>query len=83
MVRKTGTPFDIITIEWFKGFVRYIFAGLFFKSEKEHLWNLEKSFLLHFKNPYVILQKKKKLSKHSTKTATWKLVPGSLVYANN
>ena len=63
MVRKTCTPFDIITIEWFKGFVRYIFAGLFFKSEEEHLWNLEKSFLLHFKNPYVILQKKKKIIK--------------------
>ena len=31
------------------GCVRYIFASLFFKSKRKHLWNLEKWFLLHFK----------------------------------
>ena len=33
-----------------KGCVRYIFASLFFKPKREHLWNLEKCFLFHFKS---------------------------------
>ena len=32
-----------------KGYVRYIFACLFFKSKGEHLENKEKCFLFHFK----------------------------------
>ena len=36
----------------FKGCVRYIFANLFFKSKREHLWNLEKCFLFHFKSSF-------------------------------
>ena len=32
---------------------------------------------------YVILQKKKKSSKSSSKTATWTLVPGPLVFTKN
>ena len=35
-----------------KGCLRYIFASLFCKSKKEHLWNLEKCFLFHFKNSF-------------------------------
>ena len=30
-----------------KGYVRYIFAVLFFKSKREYFWNYEKSFLFH------------------------------------
>ena len=33
-----------------KGCVRYIFASLFCMSKREHLWNKEKCFLLHFKS---------------------------------
>ena len=32
---------------------------------------------------YIMLQKKKALSKNSTKTATWKLVPGPFVFLKN
>ena len=35
-----------------KGCTHYIFASLFFKSKKEHLWNLKKCFLFHFKNSF-------------------------------
>ena len=32
---------------------------------------------------YVVLQKKKNLSKNSTKTVTWKLVPGPFLFVKN
>ena len=35
-----------------KGCVRYIFAGLFFKSKGQHLENKEKCFLFHFKSSF-------------------------------
>ena len=38
--------------DYLKSCVRYIFAILFFKSKGEHLWNLEKCFLLHFKSSF-------------------------------
>ena len=37
-----------------KSCVCYIFASLFFKSKKEHLWKLEKHFLFHFKTLFVL-----------------------------
>ena len=36
----------------FKGCVRYIFAGLFFKSKLEHLSNCERCLLFHFKSSF-------------------------------
>ena len=35
-----------------KGYVRYIFASLFFKSKVEHLGNKEICFLFHFKSSF-------------------------------
>ena len=35
-----------------KGCVCYIFVNLFFKSNREQLWNLEKCFLFHFKSSF-------------------------------
>ena len=40
------------------------------------------SLLMKLICQFTLLQKKKK-SKNSTKTATWKLVPGPLVFAKN
>ena len=37
---------------YLKGCVRYIFASLFFKSKPEHLSNVEKYFLFHFKSSF-------------------------------
>ena len=34
------------------GCVRYVLASLFFKSKREHLRNLEKWFLFHFKSSF-------------------------------
>ena len=35
---------------WLKGCVHYIFAGLFFTSKREHLWNKEECFLFLLKS---------------------------------
>ena len=34
----------------FKGYVRYIFASLFYWSKREHFRNKEKCFLFHFES---------------------------------
>ena len=36
----------------FKGCVHCIFTRLILKSKREHLWNLEKCFLFHFKSSF-------------------------------
>ena len=44
--------FFLCFVRRFKGFVRYIFASLFLKSKREHLWNFEKYFLFHFQSSF-------------------------------
>ena len=38
----------------FQGCASYIFASLFCKSKREHLWNKEKCFFFHFKDLFVL-----------------------------
>ena len=44
------TGFYMIGTSVIKGCVRYIFAGLFCMSKRQHLRNKEKFFLFHFKS---------------------------------
>ena len=37
----------------FKGCVHYIFASLFFRSKRKHLWNKGKCFLFHLKSSFL------------------------------
>ena len=43
--KRTNAMFTLL-----EGFVFYNLAGLFYKSKREHLWNLEKCFLFHLKS---------------------------------
>ena len=52
--RKILIAFDdiIFSNKKIKGYVRYIFANLFFTSKREHLQNKEKYFLFHFESSF-------------------------------
>ena len=45
-VLRVGRIFPIM----FKEYLLYIFASLFCMSKREHLWNTEECFLLHFES---------------------------------
>ena len=40
--------FLLLLLNAIEGYVRYIFASLFCKCKREHLWNTKKCFLSHF-----------------------------------